>query len=762
MQLHTAAFMNCSPVVVDSGPVEGIPMFKSHLPSGAIASCLLLAAPALAQEHDTTGEPGEATIVVTGQRDPLKLDEQAQASSRLGLSIRETPASVEVLTQQDLQLRGLRTARETFNDVVGAIAGNVPGNPAVVSLRGFAGNTVSILQDGVRVSASTVVQRDGNSWHYDRIEVLKGPASVLYGEGALAGVVNKVTRKPVLGERHLDTLLTVGSFDTALAAGGVNLPLSSSIAIRADASYQRSDSLYDVDNNDTFSAGMTASALWKPGDRLSLLVAVDHFEDRYDATYQGLPLIPGQYARRPTDAVRSSGGLVADRALRRSNYNPQGAYSGADETTARSRLDWTPADGWTIALDLTGYTAKRAFLLADSQTFVAPTATFPSGAFRQSYQDFRHDHQFWNARAVVGNDSRIAGLRNRVSLGVEHNETDFVSLRQSAPASALPLVDVRDPAVIPLPSTTAVFTAGNITFDSRLKQTSAFAEDALNLTARWLLVGGIRWDHIALDRRTIQNVTGAVDRNTPTFDPVSWRAGTTWEATPGLTFYAQYTTAVSPVSSILLASIANSRFRLTKGRAYEAGFKASAWSGRASVTGAAYRIEQRDILTRDPINPALAVQGGRQSSQGVELSAAVAPVKALRLSGGVSYTDARYDELSEVLSGRRIDRSGNRPINIPSTTLNASALYTIAGTVTVGGFLRHAGAFYTDTANTIRVAGHEVLDASVTVPVGRHATLTLRGRNLADAFYGEYSGYPSTNVYIGAPRSFEMALAARF
>ena len=757
--------MLCGSARVCDGPVKGILMFRLHFRAGAVAPCFLLAVSTAAQAQDGfTGSEkrADATIVVTGQHDPLKLDDTTQAGSRLGLSVRETPASVEVLTQDDLQIRGLRTARETFNTVVGAIAGNVPGNPAVVSLRGFAGNTVSLLQDGVRVSASTVVQRDTNNWHYDRVEVLKGPASVLYGEGALAGVINKVTRKPVLGERHLDMGLSAGSFDTVFVGGGVNLPVSSTIAVRADASYQRSDSLYDVANNDTVSTGLTASALWRPSDRVSLLVAVDHFEDRYDATYQGLPLIPGQYALRATDAVRSDAGLVADRSLRRRNYNPQGAYSGANETTLRSRLDWTIDGGWSFALDLTGYKADRAFLLADSQTFAAPTAAFPNGSFRQTYQDFRHDHRFWNARGVIGNDRAIAGLRNRFSLGVEHNDTDFTSLRQTAPATALPAVDVRNPAIVPVPTTTAIFTAGNVTFDSRLKQTSVFAEDALNLTPTWLLVGGVRWDHMALTRVTIQNVGGARDRNSPTFDPVSWRAGTTWAVTPGVTLYAQYTTAVSPVSSILLASIANSRFRLTTGRAYEVGFKASGFGGRASVTGAAYRIAQRDILTRDPNNPALTVQGGRQSSQGVELSAVVVPIKALRLSGGASYTDAQYDALSELVGGTRIDRRGNRPINIPSTTLNASALYTIAGGVTLGGFLRHAGAFYTDTANTIQVAGHSVVDASLSLPVAGQATLTLRGRNLTDAFYGEYSGYPATNVYIGAPRSFEVALAARF
>jgi iron complex outermembrane receptor protein len=730
------------------------------LSAGALPVFLLCTLPASAQEQLVSGTP-DAEIVVTGRRDGLKLDDRSQTGGRLGLSARETPASVEVLTRSDMEIRGLRTARETFDAVVGAVAGNVPGNPAVVSLRGFAGNTVSILQDGVRVSASTVVQRDTNNWHYERVEVLKGPASVLYGEGALAGIVNKVTRKPAFGERRLETLLSVGSFGTVFAAGGVNVPIASDLAVRADASYQRSDSLYDVDDNDTFSAGLTASAAWRPSERLSVLFAVDHFEDRYGSTYQGLPLIPQRYALRPSRAVTSSEGLVADRALRRRNYNPQGAFSGADETTLRSRLDLRLGDGWKFALDLTGYSADRAFLLADSQTYAPPSAAFPGGSFEQSYQDFRHDHRFWNARATIGSDRRIAGMRNRFSLGVERNATDFVSLRRQTPPTALPPIDARNPGVLSLPNSPA-FSVSDVTFDSVLKQTAVFAEDALNVTPEWLLVGGVRWDHISLDRTTTQNVSGATDRNRPTFDPISWRIGTTWELAENVTAYGQYTTAVSPVSSLLLASIANSRFELTDGRSYEVGVKASGWNGRVSLSGAAYRIEQDNILTRDPANPAVAVQGGRQSSTGFEVSTSVAATRSLRLSGGLSHVRARYDELAEAVNGVRVDRRGNRPINVPATTVNASALYTIRDRVTLGAFVRHASAFYTDTANTIRVAGHTVVDASVALPVSAQATLTMRGRNLTNAFYGEYSGYPTTNVYIGAPRSFEIALATRF
>ncbi|MFC3212774.1 TonB-dependent receptor plug domain-containing protein [Novosphingobium panipatense] len=141
----------------------------------------LAATPAFADEA-----PRNPTITVTGHRDQVKLEQRSDAGSRLDLTVMETPASIETLTRADLEFRGLRTAREAFADVPGVIAGNVPGNPAVVSMRGFAGNVVSILQDGVRISSSTVVQRDTNTWHFDRIEVIKGPASVLFGEGRSA------------------------------------------------------------------------------------------------------------------------------------------------------------------------------------------------------------------------------------------------------------------------------------------------------------------------------------------------------------------------------------------------------------------------------------------------------------------------------------------------------------------------------------------------------------------------------------------------
>lgn len=732
-------------------------MFKKLL----IASVSTLAVTALAQ---AATEVADSNIIVIGQRAAAKLDQPTSTATRLGLSLRETPATVELLTQEDMQVRGLRTSREAFADVVGAVAGNVPGNPAVVSMRGFAGNTVSILQDGVRVSSSTMVTRDANSWHFDRIEVIKGPASVLVGEGALAGVINKVTRKPSLDGNHVDAMASYGSFNTLTLAGGMNVKLSDDVAVRADASRMTSDSLYDVDANETRSSGLTASLLYRPAQNHSVLLAVDHYNDKYDGTYQGVPLVSAAVARDPSSALRSANGLVIDKALRHRNYNPQGAYSGADETTLRSRVDYSFADGWSLANDLVWYTATRDFVLSADQNFTAPTSAFPNGSFARSLQAIYHDHDFWNERLALSHQGQIAGLRNRFTIGGEYNETDFINPRKQTAVGAIAAVDPYNPVVGSWPVGDAIYTSQNVVFDSRLKTKAVFAEDALNLTPQWLVLAGIRYEGINLDRGIYNlNAANAFTSADADYHPFSWRVGSTYEVLPGITLYGQYTTAAQPVGSMLTLSLANAAFKLTKGKSVEGGFKADLLDGQASLTGSLYRIAQKNIVTRDPANPSLAVQGGELASKGVELTVDVAATRQLHLSAGASYSDAEYEELNELVSGRLVSRAGNRPINMPTTTFNASALYSLDQLpLTFGAFVRHASGFYTDNANSIFVRGHWLFDASVSYRLTDDVSLSLRGRNLTDAFYGEYSGYPSTNIYIGAPRGVDVTLTAKF
>ena len=732
---------------------------------GAGARALALAivctpAPAWSQDHkpqppappaDRNGKPDD--VVVTGQSDPLHLDDTTQTGSRLTLSVRETPASIEVLTQDRLQSRGLRTTREAFADITGAIAGDVPGNPATVTLRGFSGNAVTILFDGVRAGSSTIVGRDIDLWNYDRVEVIKGPASVLDGEGALAGAINLISKKPSLQARTAQMLASVGAFGTARVAGDINVPLSGSVAMLASASYLRSDSLYDVDDNDYRSINATTSLLWQPSERVTALFAVDYGYDRSAATYQGSPLVPRGLARDPSDVVDDPAGLVVDAATRRVNYNPLGSYQDARSETVRGRVDADLGNGWTLTDNAQYYHAARSFVYSNDQTFRPST-----GLLSRSLREISNRQDFYDNRLTLGRDGPLFGLRDRFTIGVEHNHTRFHDPRRFG---VLAPVTPFDPIRGTLPSDDPANFPGagnNVLFRTRLNQTAVFVENALNLTPALLLVGGLRREVIGVDRAVTDYALNTTVRFRPRFKPVSGRIGAVWSVQPTVQLYAQYATAVVPVGTLLILSGASGAFDLSTGDTQEAGIKGSFLGERVSFIAAVYRISLDRIVTIDPVTNR-SVQGGSQSSRGVEATLAADLLPTLHLDVGAATGGARFDRLIEAGGA---DRAGKTPPNTPSTTFNAGLLYSpLRLPVTLGAFARHVSDFYTDNANTYAVRGHTTIDASVAfrVPSG---TITLRGRNLTNALYGEYSGYPATQVYLGAPRGVEVSYAAHF
>ncbi len=133
-------------------------------------------------------------LVIEARKDlntaSLHLKQVNTTESRLGLTSQEMPATVQIITQKEMQKKGLRTVKEAFGNVTGATVGNVPGIPAVLTMRGFSGNMNTVLQDDVRIGTSTFVTRDLDVWKYEKIEVLKGLSSVLFGEKALGGAVH--------------------------------------------------------------------------------------------------------------------------------------------------------------------------------------------------------------------------------------------------------------------------------------------------------------------------------------------------------------------------------------------------------------------------------------------------------------------------------------------------------------------------------------------------------------------------------------------
>jgi iron complex outermembrane receptor protein len=418
-------------------------------------------------------------------------------------------------------------------------------------------------------------------------------------------------------------------------------------------------------------------------------------------------------------------------------------------------VGWKINETWKITNELSYYDSNRRWRNSEVYTFNAAT-----GLLGRSTVAIEHDHQFWLERATLFADSHIAGRRNRFALGAEVHENDFFNPRRFG--STTP-VDPYAPVLgsFPQADTPEVFPgAGNrVNSTTDIKVAAVFLEEALNVTSRWLVIGGARYEQIDVDR-SIDDLNASSQLSfSRKYTPTSWRVGSVYDIAPNTQLFAQYSSAVAPVGTILLISQANSRFSLTKGESVEAGLKSSFWNERTDLTLSGYWIKQDDIVTRDPLNSNITIQGGSQSSRGAEVSASTSITRALRIDASVAVLNARFDELIEAGG---VSRAGKTPPNVPENVAQLFAIYRLQDwPLTVSGGVRRSGRFYTDSANAIRVAGYTVADAAVSyqAPFGE---VTLRGRNLFDELYAEWAGASVTQVLLGASRSFDLTLTARF
>jgi iron complex outermembrane recepter protein len=723
----------------------------------AVAAALCAAVDAQAQASTSTDQPLQ-TIVVQGERTrPIDLSAESQTGSRLGLSLRETPASVEVITQETMQLRGARTLEEALRGAVGVTVGGNPGAPGMASTRGFTDGLITYLFDGARVSTPTMSNRPQDSWNYERIEVLKGPSSVLFGEGGIGGSVNFVPKQPSRDARGAQALLSYGSHNSLRAGVGLGGALGEASAYRLDFSHNQTDGWIDRTGQKLDHLTSAISVGLAPSLKLDL--SADYMRDDIES-YWGTPLVPAEFAAEPTSVVSDSAGRVIDRRLARTNYNVSDGLMESDSLWLRGKLAWQIAPRWKLRNELGFYTGDRHWRNAESLSFVAPDR------MNRDQVDIAHDHKVWSNRIDLNHDGALGGMKNRFLVGAEYTRTDFASQRRFSDGSdatnAALQVSAVNPAVGVFNPDPALATgAGNRTnITADIVTTALFAEDALTITDAFTLVAGLRHERIELDR-------SIRDLNADTFTAFgknysgnSVRLGAVFDVTKSSTVYAQAVNAVAPVggANLLLQSASNSDFPLTRGKQFEVGFKQSLADNRFDWTLALYRITQDNVLSRDPTDPSATVNNGRQSSRGIELAAAWRATRGLQLSGNLTVLDAQFDTLIE---DGGISRVGNLPPNVPKKVGRVWADYRFDGLpLALGMGISGTSGSFTNNANTVRINGYWLGDVYASWRA-EPALLTLRVRNVTDKLYATWNGASDTNqVILGAPRTVE--LSAKF
>ncbi|WP_345820363.1 TonB-dependent siderophore receptor [Methylobacterium fujisawaense] len=650
---------------------------------------------------------------------------RSATATRTDTPLRDTPQSVQVVPrdvlvdQQDIRLSD---ALQNVSSV--QPGGTIQGRSDTFIIRGFRTQTYAI--DGVLLNQAgnfSSVTRDLAD--VERIEVLKGPASVLYGRGDPGGLINIVTRQPTLTPSG-DINLQAGSFGFRRVQGSVSSAIEGveglsgrlSFAAQSDPTFRN---FYGRDNARTFVAPAFA---WTPtpDTRVTFLGEFTRVDNQYD---EGLVARNG---RVPLDNVARYYG------------EPFSRYNG----NANFGL-------LKVEHDLNANITLREVLNAQwgGFDFLATRAT---GLTNRSTQVTRRETAGYSTYAAVDSQTEMVakfdlfGFRHTVLTGVEY--TNGYRRAYTTQSTNFPSVSFLNP----VPGSPIV----GLQFQSDLKQKNAltglYVQDQIDLGLGLQMLVGVRYDtgtQYYFSRvptsRTIppeQQLSGT-----------SPRVGLIYRPVEPLTLYASYATSFKPQTDNVYNAV---NPRPETGELYEVGSRLDL-NPDLTLSTAAFRIIRNNVSAADPVNTGFSVITGQQRSQGVEADLAGQVLPGWKVIGGISVLDARITKDTTFAVG-------NRLVGAPAFSGSIWSTYQFQEGFllgwNVGAGITYVGRRAGDLNNSYSVGGYARLDAAVFYDFSEHARFSINARNLTDRRYIEQP-FNQFNNLPGAPLSVLATITAR-
>ncbi|SFG08880.1 iron complex outermembrane recepter protein [Duganella sp. CF458] len=664
------------------------------------------------------------TVTVQGamEYEGLGLARQSATASRLNLTAQELPASVESLSADTMQARGDLQVKDAITRTTGLTDTSSPGNGVAYSARGFAGNgSIALLENGQRPQVgSGTATYPSDPWGYEYIEVLRGPGSVVYGSGTTGATINAIRKAP---QRltSFEAMAGIGGGKALRGGVGATGAFGEKGAFRLDAYADRSDGF--IDRGQSRHGKILSSMAYALAPNLDVDLSLDHLEQE-PQRYFGTPLVGGRISRE----------------LRDQNYNVGDADISFKDDKAVARLTWRVNPALSISNELAYMKAHRNWRNVEYYSYDTQAKLVE----RSDYIAIQHDQEQTGNRL----EARWNASSNRMVAGWEAATINFTHTNNSPYGGSSTVAPIGfNPGVFDSPDPLRP------NFNTDTTSHALYLEDAYTIYPSLLLLAGLRHDQYKVERVSLLGAAGFTSR----LHSNTVRLGLTWTLAADTALYGQVSSGSDPVSSLLSLNLANSRYKLTGSRQVEAGIKQSLASGKAEWTAALYRISKDDIITRDPSNPALSIQGGEQSSRGVELSSSVNLTQEWRLEANLAYTDARFDQLIE---GGNVSRAGNRPADVPKMSSNLWLNYRSNGwRMAIGA--RYVGERFIDNGNTQALPAYTTMDASLGWNVNRNVLLQLNLRNLADKLYASTS-YSDSQYLLGDRRHAELTIQWRY
>jgi iron complex outermembrane recepter protein len=685
----------------------------------------------------TTAEEDAIQVVVTGEQDEGYNPLNTSVGTRTDTPLRDIPQSIQIVPQEVLRDQNVTNYNEALRNVPGVASQQASGTRGIgiFILRGFSlfdQNSSRTLRNGLREAGPLLEQTPSD---LERIEVLRGPSSVLYGAGNPGGTINIVTEQP-LSVPFYNIDATIGNFDFYRGAIDLSGPLNDSrtVLYRLNASYLNRGSFTDFSEVDDFTevenfsiAPVVSVAI---GERTRLTLEGEYTYNDQVVSW-GLPPV-GSVLLNP------NGEIPRDRFI----GEPDSIFN-ITQGRAGYRLEHQFSDDWSI---------QNAF---QWKTFTTSTPEnyFLPGSLREDnrtldgdFQAERGDTDIYDLNVNLTGRFSTGSIRHQLTFGVDLGRYDENLNILFAPATPL---DVFNP-VYGRPATGPYipdFVANNLT-----DTLGIYIQDQVTLAENLKLLLGGRFD---LFEQTNQDLL-ADARTSQSGDAFSPRVGIVYQPIPPISLYASYSRSFTP--PVIGRSFEGDLFEPERGTQYEVGIKADV-NNRLSATLALYDLTRTNVLTADTrpgVPLGFSIQTGEQRSRGVELTVQGEILPGWNIIAGYAYTEAQLTEDNTLPEGNRLALVPENAVNLWTTYEIQSGDFQGLG---VGLGLFFVGERQANLANEFQLPSYLRTDAAIFYNRDRFRA-ALNFNNLFDITY--FENFNGRGVSYGAPFAIQGTISWQF
>ncbi|CAI8713057.1 catecholate siderophore receptor [Pseudomonas sp. IT-P74] len=679
-------------------------------------SALTLPATAVNSEYN------ELSYMPTESRSALKID----------APLRDIPQTVNVVPQSVIKDQGARSMEDVLKNVPGIGLSNGDGQRDQVTIRGFSA-IGDMYVDGIRDDA--LYFRDLSN--VERVEVIKGPAAVLYGRGSSGGLINSISKAPNFAPRQ-EVGVSVdseGEKRTQFDAGWADQQHGDK-AFRVTGALENSDTYRDDGYTDR--KAIAPSAYFKLSDDLELNLGATYLYDKRLIDF-GIPA----FGDRPVDVDRDKRFGAAD---------PDDDYTRSEVFSFTAGVDYRINDDFTLSNTSRyyHYDLDRNNTLADSSPTRFVTAPNGERLVKLNRGNVQRKEDGWFNQTELKQRAVLAGMNHNLLYGVElgRQVKDQSVFNQSNVAR----VPVYRDGLVDVP-----FQANRQTAKGTNTQDTAgfYVQDMIELAPQWKALLGVRYD--VFNQEYADDLThNELSRTDTTWSP---RVGLVYQPDQVQSYYVSVSRSYQPSAEMFALSTTNQDLEPEETTNFEIGGKWDLLDNRLALTAALFRLERTNMKTSDPANPTKLVLAGEQRTDGLELTASGQLSDKWQVYAGYAFLDAEITKSNSFTNG--VANEGQVPTLTPRHSANLWLVRSLTQTWRVGMGANYVDDRYTALDNNVVMPAYTTVDAALLYNEPKW-DMALRLRNVFDKDYYASAHGSVDLITPGAPRTLELSTNYRF